>query len=159
MKASAVIGLLLGSFAYSYSEKPGHIEVKSTVSILKTVMEKGKEVQKLLPATKVLPNTVLFYTNTFTNISNKAADNVKLVNPIPKDTLYKKGSAKGANSDITFSIDGGEHWAKPELLTVLDNDGNAVPATEKDYTHIRWIYMKSLAPTEQQNTTFQATIL
>lgn len=159
IKASAVIGLLIGSFAYSYSEKQGHIEIKSTVNVLKTVVENGEKIQKLFPATKVLPNTLLFYTNTFTNISDAPADNIKLINPIPKHTLYQTGSAQGENSDITFSVNGGKHWAKPEALTILDNDGNAIPATAKDYTHIRWIYMKNLAPAEQQNVSFQSKLL
>lgn len=159
IKASAVIGLLVGSFAYSYAEKQGHIEIKSTVNVIKTVMEDGKKVQKLLPATKVLPNTMLFYTNTFTNISDAPADNIKLVNPIPKHTLYQTGSAQGENSDITFSVDEGKHWGKAEVLTVLDSAGNAIPATAKDYTHIRWIYRKNLAPAEQQKVSFQAKLL
>jgi hypothetical protein len=73
--------------------------------------------------------------------------------------LYQTGSAQGKNSDITFSVNGGKHWAKPEALTVLDNNGNAIPATAKDYTHIRWIYMKNLAPAEQQNVSFQSKLL
>lgn len=159
MKASAVIGLLIGSFAYSYAEKQGHIEIKSTVNILKTVIENGEKVQKLFPATKVLPNTILFYTNTFTNISDAPTDNIKLINPIPKHTLYQVGSAQGKNSNIDFSVDGGKHWGKSEALTILNNDGNAIPATAKDYTHIRWIYMKNLAPAEQQNVYFQSKLL
>ncbi len=150
---------MVGSFAYSYADKQGHIKIKSTVNVLKTVVVDGKKVQKILPATKVLPNTMLLYTNTFTNISDVPADNIKLINPIPKHTLYQTGSAHGKNTDITFSVDGGKHWAKPEALTVLDKDGNAIPATAKDYTHIRWIYMKNLAPAEQQNVTFKSKLL
>ncbi len=159
IKASAVIGLLVGSFAYSYADKQGHIEIKSTVNVLKTVVVDGKKVQKILPAKKVLPNTMLLYTNTFTNISDVPAENIKLINPIPKHTLYQTGSAQGKNTDITFSVDGGKHWAKPEALTVLDKDGNTIPATAKDYTHIRWVYMKDLAPAEQQNVSFRAKLL
>jgi len=159
LKASAIIGLLIGSFAYSYAEKQGHIEIKSTVQILKTVIEDGKQVQKLFPATKVLPNTVLFYQNTFTNISTEPADKIKLINPIPQHTLYQVGSAQGENSDITFSVDGGKHWAKPEALTILNKEGDAIPASPKDYTHIRWIYLQDLAPAEQKNVSFQAKLL
>ena len=160
IKVSMIFGaLLVGLTTLDATERQGHIEIKSTVEVLTTVIENGVKVQKLIPAKKILPNTVLFYKNTFTNISDKPADNIKLVNPIPKHTLYQTGSARGANSDITFSVNNGKSWAKPEALTVLDYEGNAIPATAKDYTHIRWIYMQDLAPSERQNVSFQSKLL
>ncbi len=160
VKASIIFGaLLVGLTTLDATEKQGHIKVQSSVEVLSTVVEEGVTVQKLMPATKVLPNAVLFYKNTFTNISDKATDNIKLVNSIPKYTLYQTGSARGKNSDITFSVNGGKNWAKPEVLIVFDKEGNATPATAKDYTHIRWIYQQDLAPSEQQKVSFQARLL
>ena len=160
IKAFTLFGaLLVGLTSLDATEKQGHIKVQSSVEVLTTVIEKGIKIQKLTPAKKVLPNTLLFYKNTFTNISPKATDNIKLINPIPKYTLYQTGSARGKNSDITFSVNGGKNWAKPEVLTILDKKGNATPATAKDYTHIRWIYQQDLAPLEQQNVSFQARLL
>ncbi len=160
IKVAIILGaLLVGLTTLDATEKQGHIKVQSSVEVLSTVVEKGVTVQKLIPATKVLPNTLLFYKNTFTNISDKAADNIKLVNPISSHTLYQTGSAFGKNSDITFSVNGGKDWGKPETLLVFDKEGNAIPATAKDYTHIRWIYKRSLAPSEQQSVSFQARLL
>ncbi len=160
LKSSLILGtLVVGLTTLDATERQGHIEIKSSVNVLTTVIENGVKVNKLIPATKILPNTVLYYTNTFTNISAIPADNIKLVNSIPKHTLYQTGSARGQNTDITFSINGGKSWAKPEVLTVLDKEGNATPATAKDYTHIRWIYMQDLAPSERQNVSFQARLL
>jgi uncharacterized repeat protein (TIGR01451 family) len=160
LKSSLILGaLVIGLTTLDATERQGHIEIKSSINVLTTVIKNGVKVNKLIPATKILPNTLLYYTNTFTNISAIPADNIKLVNPIPKHTLYQTGSARGKNTDITFSINGGKSWAKPEALTVLDKEGNATAATAKDYTHIRWIYMQNLAPSEQQNVSFQARLL
>jgi len=160
IKSSLLLGtLVIGLTTLDATERQGHLEIKSTVQVLTSVIENGVKVNKLIPAKKVLPNTLLYYKNTFTNISAHPADNVKLVNPIPKHTLYQTGSARGKNTDISFSVNGGKSWAKPEVLTVLDKEGNAIPATAKDYTHIRWIYMQNLAPSERQNVSFQARLL
>ena len=102
---------------------------------------------------------VLFYKNSFTNISQVPADNVKLINPIPAHTLYITGSAQGENTNITFSVNNGKSWGTPETLTVLDANGEAKIAEAKDYTHVRWIYNKNLAPSEMKNVSFQARLL
>ena len=66
-----------------------------------------------------------------------------LNNPIPENTIYVEDSARGANTNINFSVDGGQQFAKPEQLFVEVN-GKKVPATAKDYTHVRWTLTSAL---------------
>ncbi len=71
-----------------------------------------------------------------------------LNNPVPENTLYVDGSARGANSSIVFSVDQGKTFAKPENL-FIQKDGKKLQATAKDYSNIRWILNSALKAGEK----------
>ena len=47
-------------------------------------------------------------------------------------------SASGPGADISYSIDGGRTFDRPENLKILDSQGLKQIAAADAYTHIRW---------------------
>jgi hypothetical protein len=58
--------------------------------------------------------------------------------PIPEHMRYLDDTAAGPGADITYSVDGGHSFDRPENLKVMGPDGHPRPAVGADYTHIRW---------------------
>lgn len=135
------------------------IKVWSKAEIKTTVEKDGKKVEKKIPAVKVLPGKIVYYTTEFKNISKKSVDGINIINPIPKLTKYVKQSAYGKNTSITFSVDGGKTWARSDKLKKKGKDGKMVTATASDYTHIRWKYNGPLKSGSTGKATFQVTLL
>ena len=134
--------LLLALLSTGVWAKP---KVELTMSSQKemTVKENGVDVVKRVPATEVQPGEVLIFTLTYSNKGDEKATNVVVNNPVPKETAYMLDSAKGAGSEIKFSIDGGKNYKRPSLLTyeIKGLDGKPVrkKASSEQYTHVRWI--------------------
>jgi uncharacterized repeat protein (TIGR01451 family) len=127
--------------------------------LITTTDEYGNKIKKRIPASKVVPGEIVYYTTWFENIGKQAADDINITDPIPKHTVYVPNSARGENTTIRFSVDGGKHWGKEGSLKVRGADGKMRPATARDYTHIRWQYNGSLQPKEKQAVGFQARLL
>jgi len=131
--------LLVSSIAWA---KP---QIVLSINSEKEVIEKqnGKKIVKRVPATDVEPGQTLIFTLKYSNKGNENAKNVVVDNPIPKETVYEVGSAIGAGSDITFSINNGKDYKKPSLLTyeIKGSDGKPVrkKASPEQYTNVRWI--------------------
>lgn len=112
---------------------------------LKTEMYEVVEAQKDNGTSKVewvspdniVPGDKVGYRIRFENTGDEAADNIVLNNPVPENTNYVDGSARGANTNIVFSVDGGDSFAKPEQL-FIEKNGQQIQAQAKDYTHVRW---------------------
>lgn len=154
----SMTGVLFASAAAMASK--GHLNVESKAEkVISVVNEKGERTYKQIPASKVLPGEIVKYTTFFTNISNKAAADININNPIPEHTVYLPNTASGVNSNIVFSVDGGKKWAKPEQLKVRGTDGKMYPAKPADYTHIRWEYQGDLQPQERKAVSFQVRLL
>ena len=119
-------------------------EVVLSVSSEKEVIEKknGKNVVKRVSAKDVESGQVLIFSLKYSNKGDEKAKNVVFDNPIPKETVYEIGSATGAGSNITFSINNGKDYKKPSLLTyeVMGPDGKRIrkKASPEQYTHVRW---------------------
>lgn len=109
----------------------------------------GKKVVKRQPAKRIVPGSEVIYTITAKNTGNEPAETIVVSNPIPKQTVYIDGSAFGAGTDITFSVDDGKSYGKPEQLKVKDAKGKARAATAEDYTNVRWTFQFDLKPGEE----------
>jgi len=60
---------------------------------------------------------------------------------------YQPGSATGPACDLEFSIDGGSTFAKPELpRTGSGKKSVRKPPSAPEYTHVRWVLRRPLAP-------------
>lgn len=136
-------------FFVIFAFMPGTLFAAPQVSI-DTVAEKeiietvnGKQVRKRIAAKSADPGQNIIFTLNYKNKGNEKAINVKIDNPIPKDTTYVVGSGIGKNSKMLFSIDGGKTYEAPSLLkyTVTLNDGKKVQkqASPDQYTNVRWV--------------------
>ena len=110
---------------------------------------KGEQIVKRIAATRVVPGTEVIYTITAKNTGTQPADNIVVTNPIPEQTMYVDGSAFGAGTTITFSVDGGKSYNSADKLTVKGTDGKPRAATAEDYTNVRWTLQFSLQPGQE----------
>ena len=106
------------------------------------VVESGKQIKKRIEAKSQVSGEVVIYTITYRNEGDQVATGVKFDNKVPEGTSYVANSAKG-NADITFSIDDGKSYKKPEQLTyeIVNAKGvkETVVAPPEKYTDIRWV--------------------
>ncbi len=128
------LGLLL-----SLGVSAVHAEVTITSKSYQKVIKKKKA--KWVKATKVVPGNVVLYINTVANKGSENAKNLTVVNAVPEHMSYIKNSAKcKGKCDITFSIDGGKHFAKPSKLIVKDKKTKKRRrARASEYTTIKWV--------------------
>jgi uncharacterized repeat protein (TIGR01451 family) len=135
------------------------IEITTTAEVeVIDVQPDGREVVRLESAKRVIPGTEVIYTITAKNTGSQPADSVVVTNPVPLQTRYVDGSAAGANTDITFSVDGGQTWGKAQSLSVTDANGDERAATADDYTHVRWTLRSNLAPDQQVPVWYRAQV-
>jgi uncharacterized repeat protein (TIGR01451 family) len=138
---------------------PPSVELTTTVQQVKVTTDaKGVQHSKVVPMDRALPGTELVYTITYHNVGKQPAEDVVVSDPIPEHTLYMPGSAEGADMDISFSIDGGKTWGKPEALKVKNADGTSSDAQPKDYTHIRWVLKGKVAPGASGTVSFHTVL-
>jgi uncharacterized repeat protein (TIGR01451 family) len=161
IKSIMTIGLaatLLAGIAWAQPQVTLSLTAEKEV----TVEEDGRQVTRLVPVTEAAPGEVLIYTVTYANSGTEAAGNVALDNPIPTNATYMPGSATaGEGQELTFSIDGGSSYQRPNLLTytVTLPDGRIEQrvASPEMYTHIRWS-LATIPPSGRGNVSFQVTV-
>ncbi len=159
------IGILITSLAVSaFAQEPandparGNLLVQTVVQKEEVIVgENGEEKVQLVDAKTVIPGDEVIYTVTFQNISDEAAENVVITNPIAADLEYVDGSAFGPGSDIVFSVDGGTVFAAANELSVAEN-GIPRPAEAKDFTHIRWQMQSDIPAGSQGVARFRARL-
>ena len=137
---------LVSIFISTSAHAAGNIEIRDIMHIEKVeVNSKGEKKIVLVEGqkAKVLPGEVTVSTIYYKNTGNEVVTKVALQGKVPDNTVYVNGSAKGSNSDITFSIDGGKSFSKPSKLKVVGPDGKEKKAKPEDYTHIRWVIDRS----------------
>lgn len=135
------------------------IELKTVVETEVTEKDKtGKTITKRVAAKKVVPGTEVIYTISAKNTGKKVAENIMIKDPIPEHMRYVDGSAFGAGTAISFSVDGGKTYNKPGKLTIKNKAGKSRPATSDDYTHIRWALQFKLKPGQVAPVWFKAKL-
>jgi uncharacterized repeat protein (TIGR01451 family) len=152
----SVLLLIISFSAAAMAE--GTVDVRTVVQKEEvTVNEDGETVRKLVDADVVVPGETVFYTITFRNVGTEPADNVVITNPIADSLVYIDGSAFGPGTDIQFSVDGGQTFARVDGLTVVE-DGVERKATTSDYTHVRWVMNNDLEAGAQAVARFAAVL-
>lgn len=111
--------------------------------VVETQQDNGTSKVEWVKPDNIIPGDKVGYRISFKNTGDQPAADIVLNNPVPENTVYVGDSARGSNSDIVFSVDNGQQFAKPEQLFVEVN-GKKVPATAKDYTHVRWTLTSAL---------------
>jgi len=154
------MGCVLAALAgEALATDPGCIVVQNVEETEQTVADaNGAKSVKLVPATKVVPGDTVIYTVKFRNRCDKPADNVAVDNPVPEHMAYVAGSAVGPNTEVTFSIDGGYQFAKPEALRKKDSDGTERAARANEYTNIRWVMRHPLVAGAEGYARFRAVL-
>jgi uncharacterized repeat protein (TIGR01451 family) len=116
------------------------IGITTSKEVTETV--NGAKVKKLVPTTQAASGDTLVYSLAYSNKGDEAATDAVIENPIPKGSSYIAGSSIGTGAQITFSVDDGKTFAKPEVLMseVMLMSGTKVrsPASPDEYTHVRW---------------------
>jgi uncharacterized repeat protein (TIGR01451 family) len=141
------------------ADQQGHVKLQTVGFQEKvTVAKDGSKHTDLVPVDHVLPGTEVTWDVKYEIIGTGSVTDTVITDPIPQNMVYVAGSAAGDNADITFSVDGGKTWGKPETLQVKDADGTLRGALPKDYTAIRWILKSTLAPGAKGTVTFHATL-
>lgn len=156
---SAVVGLALLALS---AAMPAVASVEMSTTVQKVVIEEdeqGNSVRKLVSADQVVPGDTLHYVISFTNKGSGTVDSGSIVitNPLPPDTVYLEGTAQGSGTEITYSVDSGGTFGRPEELTVL-RDGERVPAQAADYTTIRWAFKPALEAGKTGDVSFSVRL-
>lgn len=113
------------------------------------IEKEGKKVVERIPVEKAKKGDILVYTITYKNEGGQPANDINIVNPVPKGTTYISKSAKGKDSEILFSIDGGNIYQRePIKYKVKKEDGTIEEkiATPDMYTHIKWVIKRAIHP-------------
>lgn len=156
-----LIGVILMMSAvtvHAIAQEQGHLNVTTVVQKEElTINELGEADTRLVAAETVIPGDRVVYTITFRNISDDAAENVVITNPIADSLTYVDGSAFGPGTEIEFSIDGGQSFAARDALTI-EEDGEVRSAEAKDFTHIRWVMKQDLPVGAQGMARFSADL-
>ncbi len=152
------LALTLGGAA-ALAQEPGRVSLQTVVEKAEVVVDaNGQQRTELGPVATAVPGDEVIYTLTFTNISDEAADNVRLTNPIPAELRYVENSAFGPGTQISYSIDDGASFADPDRLMVQVADGETRPATVDDFTHIRWTLQSPLEAGARGFARFRAIV-
>ena len=150
--------IFLGLAATAAAQERAHLDVKTTAQKEEVVVnDAGESETRLVPAEILVPGESVFYTITFTNVSDQPADNVIITNRIAENLMYVDGSAFGAGMDILFSVDGGVTFAAAAELTVTE-DGDVRSADAADFTHVRWVMHNDLDAGAQGIARFAAVL-
>lgn len=135
------------------------IKLKTVAEVeVKHTNARGEVTIKREAVKTAVPGTEIIYTIKARNTGKQDANSVVVTNPVPKQMSYVEGSAFGSGTDITFSVDGGKTYAKPNKLTVKDKDGKNIPATANDYTTVRWTFNFALEPGKEAAVWYRAKV-
>jgi len=96
-----------------------------------------------------IPGDTLRYVITASNVGDGLMKNPEIVDPIPAGVTYVPNSARGMDTEITYSMNqGNTYMAWPPFYTVRNSKGILVKreATPEMITHIMWNISKDLAP-------------
>jgi uncharacterized repeat protein (TIGR01451 family) len=113
---------------------------------------------KLVAADRVVPGDRMLYTLEVHNAGVQAVDAPVVIQAVPDHTRYVDDSAVGPGADVSFSVDGGHHFDRPQGLTMPLAGGSTRPAAGADYTHIRWHLKNPLAANSTAFVRFRVVV-
>lgn len=156
--ALALFALLLAAPLVALAADPAVVITSEALLEQQVPRPDGKLETVRVPAAKVVPGETIVFVNSIGNHGAAPAEKVVVTNPIPEQMLYLDGSAAGRDATITFSVDGGTVFDRPEKLKIKNPDGTLRPATAADYTHVRWLLNRPLAPKQTQQVEYRARV-
>lgn len=118
------------AFCVADTAHPTTLDVRTTAAV--------RQNNILVPADRVVPGDEVFYTLAIRNTGSTGLPAPAVDFQIPEHMRYVANSAVGAGAEVSYSVDGGHTFDRPENLRVAATTGDVRPATAADYTHIRW---------------------
>lgn len=135
---------------FAEGARPATLEVRATAAV--------REGKALVPADRVVPGDEVFYTLEIRNTGSTTLAPPTVDFAVPAHMRYLASSAVGAGAEVSFSIDGGHTFDRPERLVIVAPGGDSRPATAADYTHIRWRLKHALKPKAMALARFRAVV-
>jgi uncharacterized repeat protein (TIGR01451 family) len=143
-----VLAVLMSSSSLADSGRP--IEVKATAAV--------RQDHELVPADRVVPGDEVFYTLEIRNTGSRPLATPTVDFAIPEHMRFLANSAVGAGAEVSYSVDGGHTFERPENLMVAAGGGEPRVASPAEYTHIRWRFKHSLKPKAMALARFRAVV-
>ena len=134
------------------------IAVKAIAEVETRISRNGRDIIQLAPADLVVPGDQVIYTLEIRNTGAAAVLAPSVRYPIPKHMRYIAESAVGPGADVSYSVDGGRSFDRPENLQVAGPGGQLRPAAAADYTDIRWQLKHSLKGNSVAFARFRAVV-
>ena len=134
----SVVASIAAAQSDSSSRGNPRFSVRAIAEVEVVTLNGERETVKLAPADRVVPGDQVIYTLEIRNKGAMALPPPRVDYPIPEHMRYLDDTAAGPGAEITYSIDGGHSFGRPENLKVTGPDGKKRAATAADYTHIRW---------------------
>jgi uncharacterized repeat protein (TIGR01451 family) len=153
----AMLAFFAAMMATGQATSPA-IRLRTIAEVAAKTMEDGREVVHLKPADRVVPGDQVLYTLEIRNSGPIAIVSPTVIDPIPLHVVYVADSATGPGADVSFSVDGGQSFDRPENLRVTGADGHPHLAKSSDYTHIRWKLKKTLKSKSVAFARFRAVV-
>jgi uncharacterized repeat protein (TIGR01451 family) len=141
---------LVSPLSAADSARPATLEVKATAAV--------RQDHALVAADRVVPGDEVFYTLEIRNTGSRPLPPPTVDFAIPEHMRYIANSAVGAGAEVSYSVDGGYTFDRPENLSVVPVGGDSRLATAADYTHIRWRLKHALQPKAMALARFRAIV-
>jgi uncharacterized repeat protein (TIGR01451 family) len=103
----------------------------------------GDDGGRWVPAQRLSAGDEIHYTVRVSNPGKEAVTDVVVTKRLPFGVRYEPGSATGPGCTIQLSADGGRNFATPDIPR--GKSGSRKAATI-EYTHVRWVMSRPLAP-------------
>ena len=136
----------------------GALEITISAERIQQALSGAHTVVRLQPADHVVPGDLVIYTVQVRNVSGQPVMQPQFVAPLPEHTSYVADSAVGPGADISYSVDGGQNFDRPDQLRVHGAGGALRAATASDVTHIRWTLRHRLKPDSVVYARFRARL-
>ncbi len=156
--ANLAFGTLCVTLWASGQATSGNLAIKVVAEVQTRAFKDGHETLRLAPADRVVPGDEVVYTLEIRNVGAAAIRAPTVTNPVPAHMAYLADSATGPGAEVSFSVDGGHDFERPENLRVVDAEGHLRQANCKDYTHIRWKLRNTIKSNSVAFARFRAVV-
>ena len=136
----------------------GPLLTSTLVELLTVTGAEGRELRRFVPAEQIRAGDEVYYTIRVRNPGRTPVARIVVTKRLPFGMHYTRSSAVGPAAEVQFSVDGGESFAVPAELRVRISGGTARWAVVEDYTHVRWLLRRPLAPGATALLRFRATL-
>ena len=159
MQAFTVLLMCIcGALAASGQATSKTLVIKALAEVETKSEQNGREIVRLTAADRVVPGDQVVYTLEIRNAGARAVPAPIVIHPVPAHMAYLADSASGPGAELSFSVDGGRSFDRPENLRMIDENRQLRRAKASDYTHICWKLKNSLKSNSVAFAHFRAVV-